>query len=822
MEKKGRLFLLIGSIAVSISLLIGSLSACDSLSDMLYEQMNGVYGDYNIQISTSSQSEQFLFTDECIEDLDYNKSFRCVYVNGDYEGTSVSFIGTTLEEFNSLENIDIIREENLDRFQENGIIISDNTSENFGLDLGDSIEINILGQVLSCKVVGVCSNKGLVSTDTVSTFSLFGSIDQLLEQYGVDDVMYSRILLSIDEEDLDSWVRDYNEKHLDENIIATISVDENSINGKLDWLKLTLYFMLAIILVMTIFIISGTFKLIITERLTVLGTFMSQGATMNRISGLLLLESVVYGLCGGLIGFIGGIIATKVITDYANPLAEFGVKSTLKLNPLYFIIALIFAILLSIISAYLPVRGVKKLQVKDVILNNLAVKTTNSKKKTIGGIICLLIAGIIYIVDEKINYAGAMPSLIFYFVGLMCVIPALVELITGLVLKVFRYTNTTAALALNNLRSSVLLKSTIILITVCIIAILMMKSLGNSIIYAINEAYGHMSYSVDINMRSKNYEEVEAVLDKYLDSGKIKKVVAIGNIDTVIEHVASKQIDVYSIEPDDYLDFEDYMYWTDKEAQLEELKNTEGGIIMSKMVADEYGVNEGDNILLTTDNKEVTLHVISIMDARMYASGNYNLINKETAANYFGVNHSDDYYLVEEEQKDNKSNEELSASMKEDLKGLGVSVLTKAELIKDQEEDVSQLVDILNFITLLTMLIGAISCMSNISISFAQRKKEIAVLNSVGMTTNRCMVMMLLESIMQALLSCAFAFISFLGINKLLIGLYEFLAMDLTSKFPVDTAKLIFVVTLGLVILLSLSTILKNRKLKVIDEIKYE
>lgn len=817
LEKKGRLLLLIGSIAVSISLFIGSLAACDSLSDMLYEEMNGVYGEYNVQVTASSASEQFLFQDDFIDEIDYDRLFRCIYINGDYEGISVSYIGTSLSEVESLYNITILEQEDLEHFDENGIIISHNASKNFHLSLGDPVTIDILGEELNLKVVGICSDKGLVSTDTVSTFSVFGSINSLLDKYGVEEPMYSRVLLSLKDKDLDAWTKEFNKKHLDDNLVAIMSVDENSINGKLDWLKLTLYFMLGIILVMTIFIISGTFKLIITERLSILGTFMSQGATIHRINSLLLLESAIYGICGGLIGCVGGVIATKVITDYASPLAKYGMKSTMVLNPLYFILGIVFAVGLSIISAYLPVRKIRNLQVKEVILNSTAVKTTNSKAKTIGGVICIAVAFLILLIDKKVNYMGSCPSLILYFIGIMCVIPALVELIAGLLSKLFRNRNTTASLALNNVKSSVLLKSTIILISVCIIAIMMMNSLGNSIIYAINEAYGHMYYDVDINMRSKNFNEVEQVLDTYQADGKIEKVVEVGVMNTVIDHVTSQKVDVYSIDASQYEGFEDYMYWEDKDKQLEELENTDRGIILSKMVADKYDIKAGDDVTLTTDNLEVTLHVISIVDARMYASGNYNIISKKTAKECFGMNHASDYYVV---QKGN--NKEFSSELAKELKGLGVSVLSKQELIQDQKDDISQLTDILNFITILTMLIGAISCMSNISISFAQRRKEIAILNSVGMTSERCMVMMLVESFVQALLSCLFAFTAFLGINRIFLDVYNFLAMDLTARFPVDTALLILVATIVLVVLLSVSTIMKNRKLNIIEEIKYE
>ena len=79
--------------------------------------------------------------------------------------------------------------------------------------------------------------------------------------------------------------------------------------------------------------------------------------------------------------------------------------------------------------------------------------------------------------------------------------------------------------------------------------------------------------------------------------------------------------------PDNYEEYETYMRFEDKKGQLGDVLAKEGGIILSKQNAENYGVKEGDSITLEYANSEKSLQVLSIVDARMFADGNYNLIS---------------------------------------------------------------------------------------------------------------------------------------------------------------------------------------------------
>ena len=66
-------------------------------------------------------------------------------------------------------------------------------------------------------------------------------------------------------------------------------------------------------LTMSVFIIYSSYKVITLDRLPIIGTFRSIGATKKAVTRILLLESLFYGCIGGLIGIPVGIFVLKAI-----------------------------------------------------------------------------------------------------------------------------------------------------------------------------------------------------------------------------------------------------------------------------------------------------------------------------------------------------------------------------------------------------------------------------------------------------------------------------------------------------------------------------
>ncbi len=815
-EKKGRTMLLLISISISAALLVASLGSVKALLGTLSTQVKGNLGEFNIVLSPPQNSETNLFKPVDINNMDGNKSFKAITIGG-YLGNDnekeFTLTGTTLSDFNNFSKMQILKKSQLEPFTGKKLIISEKTSEKLKVKLGDNLKLNILGKEENYQIVAISSNKGLFFTDKEKEFTLITPEENLFSIYGEKN-KYSTELASVNSKDLAVWVKDFNEKNKDNKIVATQLYDEKQIEQQLNMIKMPLYFMLAIVLLMTTFIIYSSFKLIITERLPVIGVFLSQGATKGKIVLILLKESLVYGILGGIIGDLLGGGLTSLIAYYGNPLKQFGVKATTEFFPPYFIAGFIFAVMLSILSTIIPILSIRKLPVKDVILNTLSTSNKISLKTTITGVILIIIAATLHFLGSSIHNVGALPSLFLAFLGIIFVIPKIVEIVTYPIVRLLRNINGLSMLSFNNVRTSKVLINNIRLISVSVISIVMITSLSGSLTDVVKGVYDGMNYDVGITVNSNYYKDVYNIVHDYKDADKI---VETGYISTNLNGNTSKAMYIGYVDPQKYKTFENYTVFDNKDKELDELDKNDDGIILSKQASVRYNIKKGDIITLTTDNKKEKFKVISIYNAKMMNSGNYNLISSKAALKHFEIKYPSQYSISTKVPP-----AEAKKVLDTRLKGLGTEISTKSEDSKRNLDANKQMTNILGIFSYLTMVIGAFGILSNVSISFIQRKREIAVISSIGLTKRGRSQMMLIESLFQALIGSIISLVAALGINICLTDIFKFLTLDLDIKYPFGSIGIIIAATVLLMIFTSLSSIFKSAKLQIVQELKYE
>ena len=815
-EKKGRTFLILISIAISAALLVASMGSIKALLGTLGTQMKGNFGEFNVVINADTSAAVPIFDKVNINNSDIKNSFKSITIGGylsNEDEKEFSLIGTTLEDFKNFSTIEVLEKDNLEPFTGKKLIISKKTSENLKVKLGDELKLNILGKEQSYKIAAISTNKGMFFNDKEKQFSLVTPEENVFSIYGEKD-KYTSKFVAVTDENLDNWIKNFNERNKDNKVVASKLYDEQAMEQQLSMVKAPLYFMLAIVLLMTTFIIYSAFKLIITERLSVIGTFLSQGATYGGIIRILLRESLAYGVLGGIIGNLMGAGLTNLISYYGNPLKEYGIKATTELYPPYFIVGFVFAVALSLASTIIPILSVRKLPVKDVILNTVSAPNKISIKSFIIGIIFILVSAILHILGAKISYIGAVPGTFLGFIGVILIIPKLVDIVFDPLVRFLRNINGLSMLSFNNVKSSKVLINNIRLIAVSIISIVMITSISVSITEVVQGAYDGMKFDVTIGVNSRYSKNVSDIVNEYEDASNINGT---GNIFANLNGDTSKTLTIAYFDPEKYKTYEDYTVFHDKEKQVDELKENDDGIIISKQMSVRYKINQGDTITITTNNKSVKLKVLSIYNAKMMYSGNYNIISLKTALKHFDIKYPSIYYISTKVPA-----LEAKETLERQLKGLGVSVITKDEMSKNNAKSNKQMTDILGIFSYITMVIGAFGILGNVSISFIQRKREIAVISSIGLSKSGRGYMILLESVFQALIGGVISLVAAYGINICMTDIFKFLTLDLNLRYPYESIDSIMIATIILMLVTSLSSVFKSKRLQIVQELKYE
>lgn len=815
-EKKGRTFLLLISVAISAALLVASMGAVKALLGTFSTQIKGNFGDFNVQIAASPSAELPLFSADEIKDSHIKKSYKGVSIGG-YLSTDVEkqfgLTGTTLEDFKNFDSIKFIEQDNLEPFTGKKLIISQKTKDSLKVKLGDEVRLNILGKEDTYKIAAVVSNNAMFFSDKEKQFNLVTPEENIFPIYN-EKSKYTSLMAAVDSKDLKAWVEDFNKANKDKGVVAYQLFDEEEIESQMGNIRMPLYFMLSIVLLMTTFIIYSSFKLIITERMSTIGTFLSQGATKGGIMKILLKESLAYGVVGGIIGDLMGAGLTYLIAVLSNPLKELGVKATTEFYPPYFITGFIFAIILSVISSVMPILAVRKLPVKDVVLNTLSTSTKISYKGFIVGIVFIAAAVAMHAAGEGMDYTGSVPSIFLAFLGIILVIPKLIDIILTPVVRILRNISGKSMLAFNNVKTSKVLINNMRLIAVAVISIVMMSSIRGSIGDLITGVYKEMNFDVYVSSSSNNKKLIDEQIKKY---GEIENIVEIASVSAYVDGDKSKLLRINSVDTEKFKSFENYLGFEDKVKQLDEVNNNEDGIIVAKQLAKTMNIKVGDSIKLTTEDKTATFKVLSLVNAKMFNGGNYNIISRASALKHFGAKYPNEYFIsTKNAQADAKKEIETS------LRGLNSFIISKDEMEKQNAEGMAQMLSILGVFSYITMVIGAFGILSNVSISFIQRKREMAVVSSVGLTKGGRGFIILLEGLFQALVGSLVSLIAAYGIIVLLNDVFKFLTMDLELMYPMESLTTVIIATIILMILTSLSSIFRSRKLSIVNELRYE
>jgi putative ABC transport system permease protein len=158
-----------------------------------------------------------------------------------------------------------------------------------------------------------------------------------------------------------------------------------------DDLLRTLYSLAAIVITLIIVgsvaLIYNSFAISISERSRHLGMLASVGATKKQKRNSVFYESFIVGIIGVPLGIFFGTLGMGITFALVEPLIEdlmidTGVRLTLKVSPTAILVALVLSVITIFVSAYIPARRASKISPIDAIRQSRDIKLTGRSVKT--------------------------------------------------------------------------------------------------------------------------------------------------------------------------------------------------------------------------------------------------------------------------------------------------------------------------------------------------------------------------------------------------------------------------------------------------------
>lgn len=575
--------------------------------------------------------------------------------------------------------------------------------------------------------------------------------------------------------------------------------------------------MLSLVSIGCIIVIYNSFAVSVMERKKEFGLLSSIGATKRQLSHTVFFEAVVVGVIGIILGILGAYIGIGcvilIINNLISDMLEY--KLHLVTNPLFIIIPVIFMIIVIGVSAFIPSRRASKVSPIEAIRQNDDIKINKKKIRT-----------------------------------------------SKLALKLF---GIEGEIALKNIkRNKKKYRVTIVSLFISIVLFISFSSYMNYTLNTASSVMGEVPYDYQISYFGDDPNNDKEALDKIneiVKSSDVKEYVSysVSNLSIIGNYTYS----------DEYLDFYKSAYGENGIKALNNLKyqsiyilvlddnsynkykkligiDNDSVILLNKFKGVSYGnnkrvnydipvINSGNiNIKICNfdndDDVDTTKYCNKKIDNIFVTNKSFDLIEEFSYMDYFklivnkklydSISDSSTHYTQFNIISDNTNN--IDKLTKELDKYSNVNYTNIKEAMK-QANNLILVVKILmyGFISLVT-LIGVTSVFNTISTSMALRKREFAVLRSIGLTNRGFNKILFFESLFFGMKSLIFAIPVSIGITVLihyaLADMVSISTIIIPWKYIIISIVSVFVIVL-LTMMYSTSKIKKHN---IIEQIREE
>jgi len=152
-------------------------------------------------------------------------------------------------------------------------------------------------------------------------------------------------------------------------------------------------------LVVGMFIIYNSFSIAVTHRRAEIGILRALGATRKQVRGVFLLESILSGLAGSLIGAVGGIVVARALVKTMGALTEqmVGVAqrtSEIVVNPWLLAAAVLIGVATSIVAAWIPARNAASVDPVQALQKGKyqVMSAGENRRRRIAAAICIVVS----------------------------------------------------------------------------------------------------------------------------------------------------------------------------------------------------------------------------------------------------------------------------------------------------------------------------------------------------------------------------------------------------------------------------------------------
>lgn len=813
-ERKTRTAVMLLSILLSTTLLFVSFSISDSYESAQRKMSRGMAGSATISVTATGDKKNIGINSlpklsSMGVSVGMLEDSSLYHEKGYYE--TVDLIAADLSQLNQINKPRLLDGREITNFSGNKIILPDRFTSKYGINKGDTINLHIGGKPVSFEVAEIAAYDTVFLRHTRGATALL-PLSTLTELLGQKDG-YSEILIKPAKDvSTGSLISELKAALPDSGYLVSKTINEAQINADARQKSMPFFLISFFSLTISVFIIYSSYKVITLDRMPVIGTFRSIGATQKAVTQILILESLLYGLMGGVIGIPAGILVLKFILQGMGQSLSQGIEIPVVISPSGIIISFTVAIAVSLLSAWLPIHRASRLPIKEVVLGTVEEKRIPRHYLVgIGFALFLFSIFLPKVVSGKMLYLAGGFSLLGLIAATILIIPLLTNLASmGMEHLYGLIFNNEGRLAARNIRNNRNISQNITLLFISISAIIAISVVGNFVTTYISDVF--------------NGAKLQGFADGEMDPDFVAQVKKMDGIDKVLPLYVFKNcvkgngLTFSRLEATDNLEWYNSMFalhYTRSSMQKQAVSAfaAKRSIIISESCIKRTGFSVGDTLTLsdgTVTNsytiagsfKSRATDVEAVIPSR-YAVSDFTMKNY----GFLGYTGADP--------------EAIMVQIRDLFGNTSNWSRTVEEFNTDALSTVGAFLQPMHSMTYFILLLATVGVINNLLINYMQKRRAIAMYKSVGLSNRQNRKMTLIEGFSSGLLGAVIAiFVSYMEIQTIFLVAGPKISMvpELSAKtFLMAGAMGILVTLLGCVV-----PIVKSRQMKLVEEIKFD
>jgi len=815
-EKKTRTLLVIFSIAVSAALIFANESFSKTVRQKVYDADVRWGGNSDLYISTRDVvgAEEWIDTDRLLSEyggaFEYAFQFvkeKALYMPSLEQMHYFLMIGADIEEFNHYNPL-TLSEGSYQDWEGFNIIVGRAYANEYDFKVGDVVNLELNNAEYDFKIVGISEPKGLFLRELADGGYILAPKETLSEIFGGNsNLVFLKLKDFSQRESLYvRLTRDFPEYQVKYGVNDEV-IDAETQNYVMPFRISTLT-----VLFMCLFIINTAFTLVTLERIPIVGTLRSIGCSRRKINVILVLESACLGIVGGLLGCVLGLGVlqfikysyTNVDEALANTTVVFGVQEVGM--------AVGAAVIITTLTAILPILRLTKTPIKNIILNDLSVKQGRKNFWWIAGVVLLTACVFVppFLPNNFMGMVGGGILVTGALIGLIPLVPFLTRHISKWVGEM-PFLSQDIALGLRNIRDNRSLMNNIQLFSVAIAIVAFMVSLFNTMGTDLVQAFKKDNYDIRLTLRHSDEEslaklsQVEGV-DLY--AGSYQSHTAILNHQTFLNVLCG-------------IDGEDFFALNpvgDLDLNREALATLDAGrnVITTNVLKGKLGLKLGDTLLIQFGSKQIPYTITGFVETN-WGIGHVGYISSNNYREGMGVSDYDFIYIKTGQDVEKVRNNILRTLNKDVM-----DIVTHEEWITANADKVIAIFNAISSYGYFALLVGIIGIINNLVVSFIERQRNFAMVRCIGMSKKGLNRMLITESIAMGVLGVGFGVMCVLVMSSAIPVTVGPMWGRVTVQLAVTEMSVMAAVGIIAMLAISYVPILRSEKLSLIETIKYE